>query len=387
MNIVFIYDSVINPLRGGVERVTSILTKEFEKKGHTVYYLSFIKPENSEEIPRGTVFFPTRVCDSKENVSFLKDFIKEKRIHFVLFQNTAFYDGKFPFNCWPLNGCKLINIIHNDPARGLEFFWHLRSHRQTSWLKYIIRYVPYMAVGLFRFRLLKKRAIKQFQYTTSHSDKTVILSDKFKKNIRKYLKAFSVEQVVAINNPLSYKICYHPSKKTNTILFVGRMTGNKQCDYVIRAWNLIAEKHPSWQLVIAGDGPMREYYESLSKFKQQTIFLGHCNPEKLYRESKIFCMASSFEGWPMVLTEAMSNGVVPVAFNTFPSIVDIIHNGENGILVAPYKEKEYAKAISMLIENENLREQMANNALLKVQQFTPNIIVDKWLKLFNELSN
>ncbi len=385
MNIAFIYDTVINPLKGGVERVTSVLAKEFIKQGHKVYYLIFIKPESPDNIPEMTFFFPTRKSDTEANALFLTDFIEENRIDFVLFQNTSFYEGKFPFNLWPLKNCRLINVIHNDPARGLEFYWHLRHHRQMDFVKYIIRYVPYMSLGLFRYQSLKKKAINQFRYTLSHSDRTIILSDKFFNNIHKYLRINSTDKILTINNPLTYEIRNQPTEKKNILLFVGRLTGNKQCDYVIRAWNFISNLYPTWKLVIAGEGPMRKYYESLPKFKGRTEFSGHCNPEKLYRESKIFCMASSFEGWPMVLMEAMSNGAVPVAFKTFPSIVDIIDNGENGILVSPYKVREYAMAISKLIQNESMRAQMARNALIKAAHFTPDKIADKWLDLFASL--
>lgn len=386
LNLLFVYDTVIDPLKGGVERVTDVLSHEFRRRGHNVMYLILKRPINNK-IPNSdiTTFLPDKIVDSEENKSFIQNFIKINKINFVLFQNTAFYDNNFPFNCWPIEKCKLINVIHNDPARGIEFFWHLRSHRQSSVIRHLSSFVPRMILGLYHYYNLKRQAYLQYQYTTMHSDWTVILSENFKKNINKYLNSASLKNTSVINNPLSYDIIEDINNKDNVILFVGRLTGNKQCDYVIKAWNIIASSYPDWKLIIAGDGYLRDYCESLAVYRNQTIFKGQCNPESLYIKAKIFCMASSFEGWPMVLTEAMSNGVVPIAFNTFPSVSDVVDDGVNGVLVEPYNIKKYAKAIAQLIDNQHLRESLAMNALKKMQLFTPSHIVANWLNLFHKL--
>lgn len=387
LNLLFVYDTVIDPLKGGVERVTDILSREFKRRGLNVRYLILKRPINKFPNSDITTFLPDKIVDSEANRSFLLNFLTKNKINFVLFQNTAFHDNKFPFNCWPIEKCRLINVIHNDPARGIEFFWHLRSHRQTSLIYYLSAYVPRMIFGLYHYHNLKRRAYLQYKYTTMHSDWTVILSANFKKNINKYLNSVSLNKTCVINNPLSYDIVKDINTKENVILFVGRLTGNKQCDYVIKAWNIIASEYPDWKLIIAGDGYLKKYCESLVVYRNQTIFKGQCNPESLYKRAKIFCMASSFEGWGMVLTEAMSNGVVPIAFNTFPSVSDIVDDGVNGVLVEPYNIKKYAKSIAQLIDNRSLRESLATNALEKMQLFTPSKIVDNWLDLFRSLSN
>lgn len=87
----------------------------------------------------------------------------------------------------------------------------------------------------------------------------------------------------------------------------------------------------------------------------------------------------------MVLFEAMSKWCVPIVFESFRSVTDIIDNYTNGVLVRPFSKKQYRKELRHLIEDEPFRRTLAINAIEKVKQFSPEIIVDKWIQLFDKV--
>ena len=96
-------------------------------------------------------------------------------------------------------------------------------------------------------------------------------------------------------------------------------------------------------------------------------------------------MTSSYEGFGIVLIEAMNMKVVPIAFDSFSTVRDIIDNNINGVLITPFDKELYAKKLSDMMSNESAREIYSNNAYLKSQQFQLDVIGNKWLNLFSSL--
>ena len=97
-------------------------------------------------------------------------------------------------------------------------------------------------------------------------------------------------------------------------------------------------------------------------------------------------MTSIFEGFPLVLAEAMSRGCIPIAFDSFKSIHDIV-NTDNGVLVEPYNIKQYVKELMLLTSNEQLRLSKARNAQESAKRFEVNYICSQWISLFNKLND
>ena len=86
----------------------------------------------------------------------------------------------------------------------------------------------------------------------------------------------------------------------------------------------------------------------------------------------------------MVLTEAMQCGAVPVAFNSFASVTDIIDDGRNGVLIKPFSIKQYEKALRQLMDNPDLLNQMSKYAQQDIKQYSVENVVDQWEALFKE---
>lgn len=98
-------------------------------------------------------------------------------------------------------------------------------------------------------------------------------------------------------------------------------------------------------------------------------------------------MTSLYEGWGMVLTEAMQCGAVPIAFNSFASVTDVIDHGRNGILVKPFSIKQYEKELRRLMDNLDLLKRLSENAMQDIKKYNVDCVVDQWEELFQEFNN
>lgn len=97
-------------------------------------------------------------------------------------------------------------------------------------------------------------------------------------------------------------------------------------------------------------------------------------------------MTSDLEGFGLVVIESMSYGVVPVVYGSYEAIYDIIDNGKSGLITPiPYNSQKTIDCISLLIENEKLRKEMAKEAMCKAKCFTIDSVITRWYNLFEEV--
>ena len=118
---------------------------------------------------------------------------------------------------------------------------------------------------------------------------------------------------------------------------------------------------------------------------KNVCFQGFVQPEEYYRTACVFCMTSAMEGLPMVMEEAAAFGCVPMAFDSYESASDLITDGENGRLKQPFDVDAYAEALYRLMEDDDERKRMAENAKRDVKRFDPDRIMDEWERLFEEV--
>lgn len=225
-----------------------------------------------------------------------------------------------------------------------------------------------------------------FDFVCKNSDFVCLLSSSFKKDIIEYLALKIPSHIVSIPNPNKYRdLEINIGEKENIILFVGRLDmQSKRPDRIIRVWNHICYEYPEWTLYIVGDGACKQDLELLARGNSQIVFTGFQDPYIYYRRAKIICMTSNYEGLPMVLIEAMQCRVVPVAFNSFASVTDIIDDGRNGILIKPFSIKQYEKALRQLMDNPDLLNRMSKYAQQDIKRYSVENVVDLWEQLFKE---
>jgi glycosyltransferase involved in cell wall biosynthesis len=184
--------------------------------------------------------------------------------------------------------------------------------------------------------------------------------------------------------------------KNKVVISVGRLTPQKGFHYLIEGFKKVVEKHPETILVILGEGELKEELEKLIEnlnLEKKVFLLGfQKNPFKFLKNSSIFVLSSMQEGLPMVLIEAMACGL-PVIATDCPGgnkeILDPEYNlkvenmrlAKYGILIPPKNSKEISKAISLLLENENLRKEYSKRSLERARDFSVEKIVPKWLEI------
>ena len=177
-------------------------------------------------------------------------------------------------------------------------------------------------------------------------------------------------------------------KHKKIILAAGRLHKFKQFDVLIDSFSLIKDKYKDWDLVILGDGEERRSLTNqiINLKMDKRIHLPGIvgNVSSWYDRADLFVLSSLVEGFPNVLLEAMSYGLPCVSFDCDTGPRELINNGINGILVNP-NEKEFglSKAISSILNDEKLRNDISGNALLTRNNNSIKKIIHKWNKAIN----
>ena len=198
-----------------------------------------------------------------------------------------------------------------------------------------------------------------------------------------------LNNVVVIPNPVSFMPDETSTCTNKQVIAVGRYVDQKGFDRLIAAWKQVTDKHPDWVLKIYGDGWLREQLAAqISELGlENSCFLEHsvANISDKYLESSVFALSSRFEGFGLVLVEAMACGLPVVSYTCHCGPRDIISDGENGILVPEGDIDGLAEGINRLIEDEELRKDMGRKARKKAEQYTIEYIGRQWMDLFETL--
>jgi glycosyltransferase involved in cell wall biosynthesis len=184
------------------------------------------------------------------------------------------------------------------------------------------------------------------------------------------------------------------SKKDKIILFVGRVHPTKGIEFLIKTIKEV--KQNSWKAFIVGPIQDKEYFEYLSKkireykLSDKIFFTGFVTEEEkliLYDISKIFFLPSIYEPFGIVILEAFARGKPVIAVDSDGPRF-LINHGENGFLVKYGDIKNVAKYIRLLLNDKKLYKKISQNNIKKAKQFTWNKIVEKIIKVYEEvLSN
>lgn len=245
---------------------------------------------------------------------------------------------------------------------------------------------------------------KYLKISLDSSDRFVLLSKSYIPLIKKIMNVKIKSKLLSISNPISFKEDFPITEikyKKKQIIYVGRLEYHaKRLDRLLNAWSLIENEAFDWKLIIVGGSvnnviDTNDYQvKELERLKalieklqlKNIIFAGNTDPEIYYKESKLFCLTSSYEGFPLVLGEAMHYGVVPVVFGSFEAAFDIIENQVNGIIVKPFNIGNYASFLRELMFDESRTIKMAENAIRNAKKLSIEVIGDQWVSIFNELT-
>ena len=200
-----------------------------------------------------------------------------------------------------------------------------------------------------------------------------------------------LQNICVIPDPLSFVPACHSQLTNKRVIAVGRYVYQKGFDLLLLAWSKVEKEHPDWQLAIYGDGD-RTPYEALRK--ELDIDATRCqlngrtnDIQQEYMNSSLFVFSSRFEGFGMVLVEAMACGLPVVSFACPCGPRDIINDGEDGLLTENGNVEALAANLSRLMGNPELIAAMAKKAVVNVRRYQIETIAEKWCHVFNDVMN
>ena len=198
-----------------------------------------------------------------------------------------------------------------------------------------------------------------------------------------------LNNIVKIPDPLPFHINERSTLEHKRIISIGRYDYDKGNDLLLQVWAKIEKQMPEWTLDIYGNGN-RIPYET--QIKHLGIDTSRCrlhgpstDVQKEYLASSIFVLPSRYEGFGLVLIEAMACGVPIVSFDCENGPRSIISNGVNGFLIPPFDINVFAEKAILLMNDDNLRKKMGENAQKSAAQYDIERVGLQWKQLFNEL--
>lgn len=175
------------------------------------------------------------------------------------------------------------------------------------------------------------------------------------------------------------------------VIAVGRLDYQKGFDRLIQAWNIVYKngRYNDWHLDIFGQG---EWYDMLQEMISESgleasVHINHPTNRIVdeYAKSSLIVMTSHYEGFGMVLVEAMACGVPSIAFDCKCGPRDIIRHGHNGLLVPDGDIQGLAEAMMRVMGDETYRKQLSDEALKVVDTYSEKVVMDQWVRLFTSL--
>lgn len=199
-----------------------------------------------------------------------------------------------------------------------------------------------------------------------------------------YLRELTDRPLEYIPNGVDLDV-YRPVKRRvpgamKTLLYIGRLEHRKGVNYLLQAYQLLAQDRDDIRLIIAGDGPDRDKLEKQAAELSlpNVSFLGYIDQQtklQLLAEADLFCAPAIFgESFGLVLLEAMATGLVTVAGNN-PGYAAVMQGMGQLSLVNPRDSEDFARRLQLLLEQEELRAEWRKWALKYVKQYSYKQII------------
>lgn len=389
MNILFLmkmYDV------GGIEIVTATLASCFVRHGHHVVIATFSPPDAltvARTDDRVKIYTIGDYVCSAQNVATLRNILQENHIQVVI-------------NQWglPLVPCQTLN----KAKKGLDINTIAVYHNQidtNARIKEVEIALDGCTNPVKRCLLHLKKAMftmvtsRSMAYVYRHTDLYQVLSPSYVPLFSNFTGIKHPDHLMVQTNPVtldSTDFVYSFPKKQKEIIYLGRIDYNQKRVYrVIDTWARLEKKFPDWKLTIVGDGVERKNVEKLvaDYDLKHVSFEGFQQPKPYCERASILLLTSEYEGFPLVLAECMSFGVIPGVYDSYSAVRDIIDDGKDGVVI-PYEKNGYdadkaAGMLAQIMQSDSLRDMMAHAAIEKSKAYSVERIYQEWMRTLTSL--
>ncbi len=372
MKIVFVLASLGS---GGAERVVSLLANKMVELGYQVEIIC-LKFNDVYYQTDSRVKVALAMQQTKNRLTelfWLRKYIQKQNPDVVI----PFTEGVYCFTILSLLGTDIPIIASErlDPA--------VMSPTRKLLKRLLLPYADWLVVQTQSIREYFPKRIQK---------KTSIIYNPVNEEVFKSPNGLQVQGVNAISSAQSSNTPMEErsQERLNRIISVGRLYPQKNQEMMIRAFAKIADMFPDWQLVIYGEGPLRESLELIVEsleMEGRVLLPGRTEHviEEL-RKSKIFCMSSDYEGMSNSMIEAICVGL-PIISTKVSGTEELINDGENGLLVEIGDESCMGDCMSKLMSSSVCRGDMSIRNKKLAGLFDIDYIVNQWIELINRVKN
>ena len=237
----------------------------------------------------------------------------------------------------------------------------------------------------FVMNLFAKFWSKQLLDNLKKLDGFVVLTEKDKEAWTE------LDQVEVIPDPIPFVPTTFSQLTEKRVLAVTRYSYEKGIDLLLEAWAQVEKQTEEWRLDVYGNGDTTAFNALIDKLgidRNRCQLHGYtCDVEKEYTNSSIFVCSSRFEGFGMVIVEAMACGLPVVSFDCPWGPRSIINDHEYGILVEKDNPTALAQGILSLVNDAALRMTLSGAAKRNVQSYKMEYIAAQWNRLFEDIQH
>ena len=376
MKLIYCIHSLYNP--GGMERV--LLNKVVWFREHTDWEIVIVTTDQKNR----PTFYPfpdgVRMVDLGVNYSddngkgfFAKfcGFIKRRQIHKRLLNKLLREEKPDIVDCFYPGECSFVPSLKDGSKKVMELHQSKLFHHQ------------YNRSGLMG--LADKVRAKMDERLVRKFDSFVVLTEE------DAAMWGDVPNIKVIPNAAKFISSGYSSCQNKRVIAVGRLDYQKGFDRLIKAWEIVCrdEDLKGWHLDVFGQGEWRDMLQQMidERGLQDRVTLNKPTKDiaKEYASSSMLVMSSHYEGFPMVMIEAMACGLPVVTFDYKCGPRDIIDHEINGLLVRDGDIEGLAKAMISMMRDDAARKRMGENAKKVVETYSEETVMKQWIELFNTL--
>lgn len=358
-----------DPAATGVGVHVQLLAKELVEAGHAVTIICARHPGQAEaEVSGGLSIHrvPSRVADGHclgvPSVRQLEEILSREKIELLHTHYFGFMAER------GLRAARRLSLPH-------VYTFHMEAEHVTqswplSWLHPLIAW--------------------QYARMCRQYDQLIVPAAALKERLA---KDPALKWIEAITNPVIPPKSLGPAREPSgdfTVLFVGRLSAEKNLPLLLRGFALFAKESPGARLQLVGtgreDAGLKQLAASLG-LAQQIEFAGQRSHSELggwYQAADVFVLPSTLETQGMVAVEAMFFSKPVLVSNAIVSANELVTDGENGFLISPSDPGDLGQRLRQLAADPSLRQRLGAAGAVRAQQYAPGGVARKVVEIYEQ---